>query len=94
MEIQRFFIDIATDLLAVRSGSSANAKVGPNIVLQTSVNINYHASRVYDLPVPPQQELSNELMLILSGGLLKPLHNDIIKVVAVEHAVDKSPRST
>ena len=69
-------------------------KVGPNIILQTSVNIDYHASRVCDLPVPPQQELSNELTLILSGGLLKPLHNDIIKVVAVEHAVDKSPRST
>ena len=45
----------------------------------------------HDLPIPPQSELTNELMLTFSGGLLKPLHNGIIKIMAAKHAVDESP---
>ena len=40
VEIRCFFVDIAMDLLVVRSGSSVNMNVGLNIVLQTPVNID------------------------------------------------------
>ena len=90
-EIQHLFIDLTTDLLAVQSGSSTKAKVGPNIALDTPMNTGYHTSWPYNSLVPPQQELVNEPTLMLSGGVLKPLHNCVVEFMGVEYVVHKCP---
>lgn len=68
--------------------------MGPKTALGTPMSNYDLITWLYDLPVPPQQQLLNELMLDLSGRLLEPLHDRIIEFLHVEHTVHKGPRPT
>jgi hypothetical protein len=55
----------------------------------------YITNWLYELPVPPPQQLLNELtMLDLSGCLLKLLHDHIIEFLHVKHTIHKGPYPT
>ena len=84
--ILRLFNDFATDLLAVWSGLRMKVNMGPKTALETPMSSGYHTCWLSNLPVPPPQQLLDELMLVLSS-CLKPLHDCIIELVHVEHAV-------